>query len=238
MAGHSKWANIKHKKAREDEKRGKIFTKLSKELTIVAREGGGDPNGNARLRLVLEKARQANMPQENVTRAIKKGTGELPGVTYEQCMYEGYGPSGIAVIVEMLTDNKNRIAAEIRRMFTSHGGSLGESGSVNWMFQRLGVVKIENCSLDEDQLLEQLIDFDIQDIKKDDQFCSVYTDPKSLDLVRQKIQNLGLKVESAELEWVPKTLVHLAEDKAQKAYDFLSELDDHDDVNNVYTNIA
>lgn len=238
MSGHSKWANIKHKKAREDAKRGKIFTKLTKELTLVAREGGGDPNGNARLRLLMEKAREVNMPQDNVTRAIKKGTGELPGVAYEQCTYEGYGPHGIAVIVDMLTDNKNRIAAEMRRIFSLHGGSLGETGSVSWMFSKLGVIKLASCSWDEDQLLEALIDFDIQDIQKDEEFCSVYTDPKSLDLVRQKLQNLGLKVESAELEWVAKTTLALSEEQSQKAYEFLSELDDHDDVNNVYTNLA
>lgn len=238
MAGHSKWANIKHKKAREDDKRGKIFTKLSKEITLVAREGGGDSNGNARLRLLLEKAREVNMPNDNISRAIKKGTGELPGVAYEQCTYEGYGPHGIAVIVDMLTDNKNRIAAEMRRLFSQHGGSLGETGSVSWMFQKLGVIKLASCSWDEDQLLDALIDFDIQDIQKDEQFCSIYTEPKSLDVVRQKLQTLGLKVESAELEWVPKTPLDLPEEQAQKAYDFLSELDDHDDVNNVYTNLA
>lgn len=238
MSGHSKWANIKHKKAREDAKRGKVFTKLTKEITIVAREGGGNPTGNARLRLLIEKAREANMPQDNIMRAIKKGTGELPGVTYEHCSYEGYGPHGVAIIVEVLTDNKNRSAAEMRHIFTSHGGSLGETGSVGWMFARLGVVKIENCTLSEDQLLEALIDFDIQDIQTDEQWCSIYCDPKSLDQIRQKVVSLGLKVESAEIEWVPKTTVSLAEAQAQKAYEFLSELDDHDDVNNVYANLV
>ena len=238
MAGHSKWANIKQKKAREDDKRGKIFTKLSKEITLVAKEGGGDTNGNARLRLLLEKAREVNMPNENITRAIKKGTGELPGVAYEQCTYEGYGPHGIAVIVDILTDNKNRIAAEMRRLFSQHGGSLGETGSVSWMFQKLGVVKLDSCSLSEDQLIDALIDFDIQDIEQEEQGCAIYTDPKSVDLVRQKLQSLGLKVESAELEWVPKTPFSLPEEQAQKGYEFLSELDDHDDVNSVATNLA
>jgi len=238
MAGHSKWANIKHKKAREDEKRGKIFTKLSKEITLVAREGGGDPNGNARLRLLIEKAREVNMPQDNIIRAIKKGTGELPGLAYEQCTYEGYGPHGIAVMVDLLTDNKNRIAAEMRRLFSQYGGSLGETGSVSWMFHKLGLVKLPSCAWSEDQLIDALIDFDIQDIQKEEQGYTLYTDPKSLDLVRQKLQSLGLKVESAELEWVPKNPFNLSEEQAQKAYDFLSELDDHDDVSNVFTNLA
>ncbi len=238
MAGHSKWANIKHKKAREDEKRGKIFTKLSKEITLVAREGGGEPTSNARLRLLIEKAREVNMPQDNITRAIKKGTGELPGVAYEHCTYEGYGPYGIAVIVDLLTDNKNRIAAEMRRLFSQYGGSLGETGSVSWMFHKLGVVKLSPCSWSEDQLIDALIDFDIQDIQQDEQGYCLYTDLKSLDSVRQKLQSLGLKVASAELEWVPKTPFNVSEEQAQKAYDFLSELDDHDDVNNVFTNLA
>lgn len=238
MAGHSKWANIKHKKAKEDSKRGKAFTKLVREITVCAREGGGDPAGNARLRLLMEKAREINMPQENTLRAIKKGTGELPGASYEAFTYEGYGPSGIAIIVEVLTDNKNRIAGELRRLFTRADGSLGETGSVNWMFEKKGVIRAERGAMTEDKLLEHLIDFDIHDIDLDENVFSIQCDAKELEKVRRAVVEAGLKVENAQLEWVPKTPMNLPEDQSQTAYDFLSDLDDNDDVQNVYTNLA
>jgi len=237
MSGHSKWSTIKHKKAKEDAKRGKAFTKLIKEITIAAREGGGDPAGNPRLRLLIDKAKEINMPQENTMRAIKKGTGELPGTTYEEIVYEGYGPNGIAVIVDILTDNRNRVVSELRHIFTSKGGNLGASGSVSWMFEKLGVVRATGKTT-EDELLEALIDYDIKDIKQDENFFSVFCDPHALEDVRQKMQKLGLHIDSAQLEWVPKNTTNLPDNQAEKAYDFLSALQDHDDVNNVYTNLV
>jgi len=238
MAGHSKWANIKHKKAKEDSKRGKAFTKLIKEITVAARDGGGEVAHNPRLRLLVEKAKSINMPQENTIRAIKKGTGELPGQTFEAFVYEGYGPNGIAVIVDVLTDNKNRMVAEIRHLFSANGGSLGESGSVSWMFEKKGVIQANGPGKTEDDLLESLLDFDISTITSDADWFTIHCDPKSLDKVKQAVEQLGLRIESAQLEWVPTTQTALPENQAEKAYDFLSALDDHDDVQNVYTNLA
>lgn len=238
MSGHSKWSTIKHKKAKEDAKRGKAFTKLIKEITVAARSGGGDPSGNPRLRLLIEKAKEINMPLDNTTRAIKKGTGELPGQSYEEYTYEGYGPNGIAVIIDTLTDNKNRMVAELRHLFSSKGGSLGETGSVNWMFEKMGVVKAEDKGVSEDELLEQLIEFDINDIKIGEGWVSVYCDAKSVEKVKNLLTDRGLKIESAQVEWVAKTTTTLPDDKATSAYEFLSALDDHDDVQNVYTNLG
>ncbi len=238
MAGHSKWANIKHKKAKEDSKRGKIFTKLIKEISVVAREGGGNPDNNPRLRLLLEKAREANMPQENTMRAIKRGTGELPGVNYEEQLYEGYGPHGIAIIVEALTDNKNRTVAELRRIFSSKGGNIGSDGVVSWMFERMGVVHIKNTGLNEDDLLEKLIDFDVTDIKCEKELCSVFCDAKAVGEIKKAIEQDNMHVESAQLEWVAKTTSELSDAQAEKALELLSALQDHDDVQNVYTNLV
>ncbi len=237
MAGHSKWANIKHKKAKEDGKRAKVFTKLIKEITIAAREGGGNPDGNPRLRLLMEKAREANMPIDNTMRAIKKGTGELPGQSYEECMYEGYGPNGIAVMVDVITDNKNRTVAEFRRLFSENSGTLGETGTVGWMFEKQGVVNAIGKKT-EDELLELLIDYDIKDIQIDDENITIYCDIKSLEAVKSAVEKAGLKIENAALEWVAKSSVSLPEDKAEKALSFLSTLQDHDDVENVYTNLG
>ena len=238
MAGHSKWANIKHKKAKEDSKRGKVFTKLIKEISVVAREGGGNPDNNPRLRLLLEKAREANMPLENTTRAIKRGTGELPGVNYEEQLYEGYGPYGISVIVETLTDNKNRTVAELRRIFTSKGGNLGTDGTVSWMFERMGVINIKNTGLNEDNLLEKLIDFDVTDIKCEDELCSVFCDAHSVGEIKKAIEQNNMRVESAQLEWVAKNTTELSDSQTEKALEFLTALQDHDDVQNVYTNFV
>lgn len=237
MAGHSHWATIKHKKAKEDAKRGLAFTKIIKEITVAARVGGGDPLGNPRLRLLLDKARDLNMPLENAQRAIKKGTGELPGVSYEEYTYEGYGPYGIAVMVDTLSDNKNRTVAELRRLFSSNGGNLGESNSVAWMFERLGVIRASG-SKTEDELLELLLDYDIKDLTVDNSIVEINTDMKSLETVKQILIDTGMKIESAEIEWVAKNTIPLSGDQAAKAYEFLSELQDHDDVQNVYTNLA
>lgn len=237
MAGHSKWANIKHKKEREDAKRGKAFGRMNKEITVAARLGGGDPATNPRLRQLIDKSKTINMPRENIQRAIKKGTGELPGVQYEHTKYEGYGPYGIAVMVETLTDNKNRTVASLRHLFSSKGGNLGEAGSVSWLFEQRGVIRAHGNAITEDELLEKLLDFDIIDIIKND-FFSIICTIKSLELVKKALIDLNLVIESADLEWIAKTATTLPDDQAEKAYDFLSILDDHDDVQNVYTNLA
>lgn len=237
MAGHSHWATIKHKKAKEDAKRGLAFTKIIKEITIAARLGGGDPNGNPRLRLLLDKARDLNMPLENAQRAVKKGTGELPGVSYEEYTYEGYGPGGMAVLIETLSDNKNRTVAELRHLCSSKGGTLGESGSVAWMFERMGVVRASGNTT-EDELMELLLDYDVQNITVDDSLAVIYCDPKSLDVVRKAVADHGLKVESAEIEWVAKNTIELSGELKDKAYEFLSAIQDHDDVKNVFANLG
>jgi len=199
--------------------------------------GGGDPTGNPRLRQLMDKAKEVNMPQENVTRAIKKGTGELPGVNYEAITYEGYGPSGIAVLVDVLTDNKNRAVAEMRHIFSKKGGSLGETGCVAWMFETLGVVRVKG-NTSEDQLLEQLLDFDIKDIYQADDLFVIQCDPKSVDEVKKAVEKLGLTVEDAEIEKVPKNTLTLSGEESQKAIDFLTALDELDDVQNIYTNLG
>ncbi len=238
MSGHSKWSTIKHKKAALDTKRGKAFTKLIKEITIAARLGGGDPNGNPRLRLLLEKAKEINMPVENSTRAVRRGTGELPGMSYEELTYEGYGPGGIAVIVDTLTDNKNRTVSELRHIFSSKGGNLAEGGSVNWMFEKMGVVRASSSAMNEEKLMEALIDYDINDIKSDGTLFYVYCNPRGLEPIKHKVEELGMKVEEADVEWVAKNTMTLSEGSDEKAYDFLSAVQDHDDVRGVYTNLA
>lgn len=238
MAGHSKWATIKRKKAALDAKKGKAFTSLIREITVAARTGGGDPAGNPKLRLLLDKAKEINMPTENAQRAIKRGTGELPGQNYEEHVYEGYGPHGIAVIVDTLTDNKNRTVADLRRMFTNSGGSLGENGSVSWMFQKLGVVHATGKQATDDELLELLIEYDVRDIDRDEDTISITCEPKSLDAIRSTLKDSGFTIDSAELEWVPSNTTPLTEDQLATASDFLSELEDLDDVKHVYTNFT
>jgi len=238
MSGHSKWSTIKHKKAKEDAKRGKAFTKLIKEITVAARTGGGDPAGNPKLRLLLEKAKEINMPKENAERAIKKGTGELPGINYESITYEGYGPYGIAVMVDTLTDNKNRTVSDMRRLFSSKGGNLAENGAVSWIFEKKGVVKTLIDNISEDELLEKLIDYNIDDINKDEGIFFITCEAKSLMEIKKAIEKIGLKVENADLEWIPKNTAQLTQEQAEKAYEFLTALDDHEDVQNVYTNLT
>lgn len=237
MAGHSHWATIKHKKAKEDAKRGLAFTKIIKEITVAARVGGGDPAGNPRLRLLLEKAKDLNMPLENAQRAIKKGTGELPGVSYEEYTYEGYGPYGIAVMIDTLSDNKNRTVAELRRLLSENGGNLADSGSVAWMFERLGVIRAATTKT-EDELLELLLDHDIKDLSIDNGTVEITSEIKAVEPIKKVLLDSGIKIESAEIEWVAKNTVPLSGEQATKAYDFLSALQDHDDVQNVYTNLA
>lgn len=237
MSGHNKWSKIKHKKAKEDSKRGKAFTKLIKEITVVARAGGGDPSGNARLRLLLEKAKEINMPQENALRAIKKGTGELPGAQYEEHTYEGYGPSGIAVIVKALTDNKNRTVASLRHIFSKHSGNLSEHGSVSWMFEPKGVIRMKT-SLSEDALLEYLLDFDIDDVQYDEGLFTIICNPKALDNIKQALQARDITLESADLELVAHNSIQVPDEQTNGIYDFLNTLEEDDDVQDVYTNLS
>lgn len=238
MSGHSKWATIKHKKAKEDAKRGKVFTKLIKEITVAARSGGGDINANPRLRTLVDKAKEANMPQDNMMRAIKKGTGELPGMAYESHTYEGYGPGKIAVIVEVLSDNKNRAIAELRHIFSRKGGVLAESGAVSWMFERLGVIRASGKKVTEDELLEKLLDYDIKDINIQDSDVEVTCQPKSLENIKKILQSMGLKIEHAEVEFVAANLTNLSGEDEQKAHEFLEAVEDLDDVQNLYTNLG
>ncbi len=237
MSGHSKWANIKHKKAKEDVSRGKAFTKLVKEITIAAHEAG-DVNANPRLRTLVEKAKDINMPQDNIKRAIQKGTGELPGVSYEQHMYEGYGPGGIAVIIELLTDNKNRAIAELRHVFSRKGGNLAENGAVNWMFAQKGIIKATGSNFTEDTLLEKLLDYDVEDITKHEDIFTIQTSAKALNEVKEIVKTLGLKVDHAEVEWVSKDLLEPSEEDSEKAMEFLDALEALDDLQNVYTNLG
>lgn len=238
MSGHSKWATIKRKKAVIDAKRGKAFSQLTKEISIAAR-AGGDPTANSRLRLLMEKAKEINMPLDNVMRAIKRGTGELPGVQYEAQTYEGYGPHGIAIIVEALTDNKNRTVAEFRRIFLNADGSLGETGSVNWMFTKMGVVRGTVHGKSEDDLLEELIEYDIKNIVVDEEHSVTITcDSKSLESVKHAAIKATIKVESSEIEWVAHNTITLNQEETDRAYAFLDSLEENDDVQHVYTNLV
>lgn len=238
MSGHNKWSQIKHKKAKEDAKKGQTFTKLIKEITVAARSGGGDPAANARLRHILDKAREVNMPIDNAQRAIKRGTGELPGVSYEEFTYEGYGPFGIAIVLDTLSDNKNRTVAELRHLFSANGGNLGESGSVCWMFEKMGVIEGTDARASEEFFLELFFDVDIKDIKIDGSYYSIYCDPKLIEPVKDRLAKQGLKVERADIEWVAKNTVSLSDDQESKVVAFLSLLQDHEDVQNVYSNMA
>lgn len=234
MSGHSKWATIKRKKAALDAKRGKLFTRITKEITVAARLGGGDPSGNPRLRLLLEKAREANMPVENTTRAIKRGTGELPGTHYEAQIYEGYGPHGTAFLVETLTDNKNRTVSELRRIFSSNGGALGETNSVAWMFNRVGTISAVG-EVTEDELIEKLIDFSVIDISFEDGQWHITCDPKETDAVRHALEQIGMTVKEATLAFIAQNHLTLEGEQAEKVHSFIAALDEQDDVQEFYT---
>lgn len=236
MSGHSKWATIKRKKAATDSARGKVFTKIIKEITIAARDGGGDPNGNPRLRLAIQNAKSNNMPQENITRAIKKGTGELEGVRYEEINYEAYGPNGVAVLIECVTDNRNRTVAELRHLVSKNNGNLSESGSVAWMFERKGVILVEKEKHTEDEIMEAILDYGVEDIKDEDQFFEVISAPENFDKVRKAIEEKAYKIDSASLQYVAKDLINLGEKDTADVVKLIEAIEDHDDVQNVYTN--
>ncbi|RJP31180.1 MAG: YebC/PmpR family DNA-binding transcriptional regulator [Candidatus Omnitrophota bacterium] len=236
MSGHSKWSTIKHKKAKVDAARGKTFTKVIRELTTAAKIGGGDPNANPRLRTAIDAARAANMPKDNIDKAIKKGTGELPGVTYEETTYEGYGPSGVAVFVEVLTDNKNRTTAEIRHMFGKYGGNLGESGCVAWIFQRRGEIILEGENLNEDAIMEAAIEAGAMDVQFDEGVCQILTAAEDTEIVRKSLEEHGFKPVKAGLTRIPSNTVELEGKPAETMIKLMDYLEEHDDVQNVYAN--
>ena len=236
MSGHSKWHNIQARKSAVDKKKGKLFSKLIREITIAAREGGGNPETNPRLRTAIEKAKEANMPSDNIKKAILRGTGQLEGQKYEEIVYEGYGPGGVAVYVEAVTDNKNRTTAEIRRIFSKHGGSLGENGCVSWMFERKGQLKIDPQGVSDDDILLISADAGAEDLKREDSEVCVYTSPSDLYKVKQSLEENGIKVVSADFVMIPKNSVKIEGDKAEQTLKLISELEDHDDIQKVFSN--
>jgi len=236
MSGHSKWSSIKHKKGAADAKRGKIFTKLIKEITVAARMGGGDPDGNPRLRSAIAAAKAENMPKENIERGIKKGTGELEGVSYEEANYEGYGPGGVAVLVDCLTDNKNRTVADIKHLFERHGGNLGEPGCVAWMFEQKGLIIFEKDKVDEEELFDLALEAGAEDVREEDTEFEVITEPSDLESVKQAIDDAGLSYTLAEVTKIPKNTVKVEGKKAQQTLNLMQSIEDHDDVSHVYAN--
>ncbi len=236
MSGHSKWSTIKHKKAKEDAKRGKVFTKLIKELTIAARMGGGDADANPRLRTAILTAKSANMPQDNITRAIKKGTGDLEGVSYEEFTYEGYGPGGVALLVNITTDNRNRAANDIRRLFDRNNGNLGEPGCVAWMFDKKGVIAFDKSKVDEDTLMEIALDAGAEDISDEGEIWEVVTEPQDFEGVCKAFDGKDLGYEMAEISMIPQTLVKLEGKQAEQMIKLMDALDDNEDVQQVYAN--
>lgn len=236
MSGHSKWATTKRKKAAIDAKKGKIFTKITKEITVAAKIGGSDPDGNARLRTAILKAKEANMPADNIKKAVMKGTGELPGVTYEETTYEGYGPNGVAVYIEIMTDNKNRTVAEIRKTFTRHGGNMGEAGCVSWMFHKKGYIVVEKNKADEDKLMSLALDAGAEDMKSDNNNFEIITAPKDFEKVKEVLKQNNIEMSVSEITMVPQNYIKLDGKEAEQMLKLMDELEDHDDVQNVYAN--
>lgn len=236
MAGHSKWANIKYRKGRQDAKRGKMFTKATKEIMLAARDGGGDPDMNPRLRVAIDAAKKLNMPKDKIETAIKKGTGELAGGTIDEVIYEGYGPGGVAILVQAATDNKNRTVAEIRKIFSKCGGSMGEAGCVNWMFENLGVLTFSKEKYNEDQLLEIGLEAGVEDLVDDGDSWEIRTAPENFIQVREAFEQAGVEIESAEVAMVAQNYVELDAETAKKALKLYEQLDDHDDVQKVHAN--
>ena len=237
MSGHSKWANIKRKKGANDAIRGKITTKIGREITIAVRMGGGDPTGNMRLKLALSKAKANNIPKDNINRAIQKGLGATEGSNYEELMYEGYGPGGTAVMLDILTDNRNRTAADVRHLFSKYGGNLGQDGCVSWMFKQKAVFLVEKEVFgDEDELMEIVLDAGAADMKAEDEIFEITAEPNAFDAIEQALAEKGIETASAEVTMVPDTTVGLAGKDAEKMQTLIDALEDNDDVQNVYTN--
>lgn len=237
MSGHSKWSTIKHKKAAKDAKRGKLFTKLIKEITVAARLGGGDINANPRLRTAVTTAKQNSMPTDNIERAIKKGTGDLEGVTYDEVTYEGYGPGGAAVLAMVMTDNRNRTVAEIRRLFLKYGGSMGEAGCVGWMFHKKGLITVEKNQVDEERLMEIALEAGADDVAEDDGTFSITTTPDVFEAVKEALEGAKIGIASAAVSMMPQNTLSLTGDQAERTLKLLDELEDHDDVQDVASNI-
>jgi YebC/PmpR family DNA-binding regulatory protein len=236
MSGHSKWSSIKRKKGATDAKRGQAFTRLIKEITVAARIGGGDPEGNPRLRTAIAAAKADNMPKDNIDRAIKKGTGELEGVSYDEFLYEGYGPGGAAVLIEAMTDNKNRTTADIRHIFAKGNGNLGEAGCVAWMFEKKGYIVVEKSAVDEEQLMELALDAGADDIQEDEKEFEVVTDPGAFDAVKAALDKAGIQYLLAEVTMHPQSVVQLEGKNAEQMLRLMEQLEDHDDIQKVYAN--
>lgn len=238
MAGHSKWANIRHKKAKEDAKRSKVFTKIIKELTIAAREGGSDPTGNPRLSLAIDNAKAANLPKDNMERAIKRGSGELDdGTSFEEVNFEGYGPGGIAYFVEATTDNNNRTVSDIRHIFTKHGGNMGTNGSVSFLFEQKGMIQIPSVGLNEEKFMMEAIEAGAEDVQNEDDFFVVYTERTELFNVRKALEDAGFKIDSAELIREATTETKVDADTALSNFKMMEKFEENDDVSNVFTNM-
>lgn len=237
MAGHSKWSNIKHKKAKMDAQKGKIYSRFSKLIIIAVREGGPDPNANSRLKDIIEKAKQANMPNDNITRAIKRGSGELGGGDIEEIMYEGYGPGGVAILVDATTDNRNRTAWEMRHLFDKYGGNLGESGCVAWMFERKGLILIEKKDgIDVDEIMMLAIDSGAEDVEETEDSIVITTAVDSFEMVKYTLTESNIEIFSADLSFIPNSTISVSEEDNERLEKLLESLEDHDDVQNVYTN--
>jgi YebC/PmpR family DNA-binding regulatory protein len=236
MSGHSKWHSIKHKKAATDSKRGRIFTRLIKEMTAAARNGGGDPDANPRLRLAIATAKASNMPAENIKRAVMRGTGELPGVSYEDVNYEGYGPGGVAIFMHVLTDNRNRTVAEIRHVLSKNGGNLGETGCVGWMFERKGYFVVEKSSADEEKLLDLALGAGADDMREDGSNFEILTTPDNFDAVRSALESAKIAATAAEISMMPQNYVKLEGKNAQTMLKLMEALEDHEDIQNVWAN--
>ncbi len=238
MAGHSKWANIKHKKQKEDRRRAKLFSKLSRRIAVAAREGGGDPEFNPDLRMAIEKAKNNNMPNENIEKAIKRGTGELEGVDYESFNYEGYGPGGVALFLEITTDNRNRTASEIRHILSEHGGNLGESGCVAWMFERRGQLILDNSSgeYDLDKIMLDALEAGAEDIQEEEDLIQIFTDDKEFMQVKGRLEETGYEFDDSDIVMSPNNIVELDGSQAKEILRLMEELEDHDDIQEVYAN--
>jgi YebC/PmpR family DNA-binding regulatory protein len=236
MSGHSKWHTIKHKKGAADAKRGKVFTRIIKELTVAARNGGGDPNTNPRLRTVVAEAKAVNMPADNIKRAIQRGTGELPGVSYEEITYEAYGPGGVAIMIEVLTDNKNRTVGEMRHTLAKYGGNLGEANSVAWMFEKKGYIVVEKSRADEDQLMSVVIDAGADDMRDDDDNWEIVTPPDAYERVLDAVKALGIEPAASEVAMLPQNYIKLEGKAAQQMLKLMEILEEHEDTKKVWTN--
>ena len=236
MSGHSKWSTIKHKKGAADAKRGKVFTRILKEMTVAARMGGGDPNGNPRLRAAIAEAKANNMPKDNIERAVKRGTGEIEGVTYEELTYEGYGPGGVALMVETMTDNRNRTVAELRHIFSKNGGNLGEAGSVAWMFDKKGYIVVDKAAKSEDELFDIAIEAGADDIQDEGDVFEILTAPDNFETVHEAIKAAGIEPQAAEISMVPQNYIHLEGGDAKSMLKLYEAIDDNEDVQDVFTN--